>query len=1112
MIRFSTRRPVAISMVTLAVLLFGMVSLTRLPVTLLPDLSYPTVTVRTELLGAAPTEIETLLSKPIEEAVGVIKGVRHVRSVSQPGQSDVTLEFEWGTSIDYAVLDVREKLDVLELPDDARRPVVLRFDPSEDPILRMGLAFKAKEGQALSPDEAALKRLRRIAEDVIQKPMEGVNGVAAVKISGGLEDEVQVRVDLRRMAGLGLTLEGIAARLKAENANISGGRVDEGSASYLVRTLNQFQNLDEIRDTIVATRADRPIYVGDIAEVRAGFKEREAIIRINGEEAVEIALYKEGDANTVAVAQTALSRLEVLKKNLPAELELVKLYDQSIFIEQAIDSVTESALVGGLLAVLVLYLFLRNAWVTAVVSVTIPATVIATFNLMYALDITLNIMSLGGIALAVGMLVDNAIVILENVARKRDQGLSVLDAAEQGSSELIGAVTASTLTSVAVFFPMVFVAGIAGQLFADQALVVSIAQVVSLAIGLTVVPMLAARQVRRADQGPVRRSSPSWRLGPILAGVPGWVPQGLRPVVGCTLWLYGWLRWILLEQIPLWLVRLVAGLLWLIATALRLVMHPLANAWSAAFDRFEGRYGSALHWALGHRFMVLAVALALFGLSLVYATRLGVELIPPFNQGEFKAELTLAPGTPLERTDEVVRGLSRELIGDERLAANYAIAGSGNQLDANAESGGENFGTLNLVLKPDAFAREAELIDELRQRLDRVPGLEYRFTRPTLFTLDTPLEVEIAGYDLDALARVSEALRTRLLSQPRFTEVETTLAPGQPEIQIRFDQERAARLGLETANLAQRVVGAVQGDIATRYRFHDREIDVLVRAQEVDRSSLEAVRNLVINPDSERPLSLAAVAEVALESGPSQIRRVDQQRVVMVSAGVAYGDLGEAVTELQGVLAGIALPQGVTVTVAGQSEEMETSFRSLRFALLLAVFLVYIVMASQFESLRHPLVILFTIPLAAIGAIFSLYFSGMVLNVIAMIGMIVLAGIVVNNGIVLIDMINRLREEGLNRHDAIVAAGRARLRPIMMTMLTSVLGVLPIALARGEGAEVSAPMAVVIAGGLSVATLLTLFVIPVLYTLIDGREKPAPAVHSGTDPAVGGASAGVQPS
>lgn len=1068
LIHLSTRRPVAISMVALAILLFGMVSLGRLPVTLLPELNYPTLTVRTELPGAAPTEVETLISKPMEEALGVVRGIREVRSVSQAGQSDVTLEFDWGTQMDYAVLDVREKLDTLDLPDEAERPVVLRFDPSEDPIVRLGLAFKPEPGKVRQVSEADLKRLRRVAEDMVQRPLQASPGVAAVKISGGLEDEVQVRVDLHKMASLGITLKDISDRLAAENANISGGRVDEGTASYLVRTLNQFQSLDEIRDTILVARGDRPIYVKDVAEISSGFKEREAIIRLDGEEAVEISLYKEGDGNTVKIARSALQRVEALRKALPPDMELKLLYDQSVFIQQAIDSVSQSALIGGLLAVFVLYLFLRDAWTTAVVSVAIPASVIATFNVMYGAGLTLNIMSLGGIALAIGMLVDNAIVVLENIARKREHGLPPLMAAEVGTREMAGAVVASTLTTVAVFFPMVFVEGIAGQLFSDQALVVSASLVVSLLVAMTLIPMLASREAR---PGQIHPADP-------LVGE-GRARRGLSRT-----------RWFVLETLPSALLRplvwLWRALVWLLTHLLR----PLATVWGRGFERLSQVYARALDRTLQQRGLVIAMAVLLFAGSLGLAKTLGVELIPPFNQGEFMAELKLAPGTPLESTDALVRRLSAKFIGDPRLAANYSVAGTGNRLDANAESGGRNTGTLNFVMARNAFSAEDALQDELRPLLDALPGVSYQFTRPALFTLSTPLEIEVAGYNLDELRRVSEALRSRMLASDRFTEVETTQAPGQPEIQIEFDQERAAALGLDTSELAERVVGAVQGDVATRYRLADREIDVLVRGQAADRTSLQAVRDLVINPESPRPVTLSSVADVQLHSGPSEIRRQDQQRVVLLSANITHGDLGQAVSELQGMIGSIAMPNGVSTTVSGQSEEMEVSFRSLQLALGLAVFLVYIVMASQFESLKQPFVILFTIPLAAIGAVLSLWITGMVVNVIALIGLIVLAGIVVNNGIVLITTINSLRLQGLPRHQAIIAAGQSRLRPIMMTTLTTVLGLLPVALAGGEGSEVSRPMAIVVVGGLSAATLLTLFVIPVVYTLIDGRERP----------------------
>ena len=1153
LIQLSTRRPVAITMVTIAVMLFGFVSLSRLPVNLLPDLSYPTLTVRTELVGAAPTEIETLLTKPLEETLGVTKGIRQVRSVSRPGQSDVTLEFNWGTRMEFAVLDVRERLDQLELPKEASRPVVLRFDPSEDPIMRYGLALQTpkprvgegvEEGAEPAPQaeqadlpppvatETDLKRLRRIAEDLIQKPMEGTDGIAAVKISGGLKDEVQVLVDLQKLAQLNLTVEAIAARLQAENANISGGRVDQGSYSYLVRTLNQFVDLDEIRDTIIsnngaalaaatqgtaASGLARPLYVRDVAEVRRGYAEREAIIRIDGAEAVEIAVYKEGDANTVRVAELAEFALNNLRKNLPADVQLRALYDQSVFIREAISGVTGAALFGGLLAILVLYLFLRSAWTTAVVSVAIPVSVIATFMLMHSASITLNIMSLGGIALAIGMLVDNAIVVLENIARKREEGADAITAAAEGASEMGPAVTASTLTTVAVFFPMVFVEGIAGQLFSDQALVVTGALLVSLAVAMTLIPMLASRDQRDPASVQARPETPiarvvrtaRWFKDLFVVRIPAaakwllhWLPRFiLFPLtlvtqpnrilrLGVVLRRFGWF---LFEFVP-------SAILWIFVTAVRIltylpsmVMPWVSLAWQRIFTWLVGRYRGGLRWALGNRTVVMVIALGLFAFSIVLLGRIGVELIPPFNQGEFRAEVTMPPGTPLEATDALLRDIAAPLSDDPRVHAQYVVAGTGNRLDANAESGGENFGVINIVLKPEAFNEEAAVMATLRERMRGRAGLTYNFTRPTLFTLKNPLEVEIAGYNLEAISATARTLEATLKASGRYTEIESSQAPGHPEIQIKFDQERAAALNLDTAQLAQRVSRAVQGSIATRYRIADREIDVLVRGREQDRSSVAAVRSLVINPESNRPLTLSSVAEVSLSSGPSEIRRTAQQRVIVISAGFLHDDLGAAVTEMQDIIHAMRMPQGVNTYISGQREEMETSFKSLQLALALAIFLVYLVMASQFESLLHPFVILFTIPLAAIGAIFGLYLTGSVINVVALIGSIVLAGIVVNNGIVLIDLINRNRGQGMSRTDAILDAGPKRLRPILMTTMTTVLGLLPLALGSAEGAEVRAPMAITVIGGLMGSAVLTLFVIPVVYTLLDFGKRGAAA-------------------
>jgi HAE1 family hydrophobic/amphiphilic exporter-1 len=522
-IEISTRRRVTIAMFTLAVVLFGVVSLFRLKINLLPELTYPTLTVRTAYPGAAPSEIENLISKPIEETLGIVKNVNRVSSISRSGQSDVVLEFAWGTNMDYAGLDVREKLDALELPLEVGRPSVLRFDPSLDPIMRLGLVREEKAVRKGAPAEPGLepalytpltgldgddlKVLRRFAEDEIKKELEVATGVAAVKVSGGLEDEIQVLIDQARMAQIGLPIEDLAGQLRAENVNLSGGRLEEGTRQYLVRTINEFRSVGEIGDVIVSNRDGKPIYLKDIAVVRHGHKEREAITRLGGVEAVEIAIYKEGDANTVTVAREVAKRLDHVRAILPAGVKLVGVYDQSTFIRQSVSEVVQAAVIGGILAVVILYFFLRSFWTTVIISFSIPVSVIATFNLMYGGDLTLNIMSLGGIALGIGMLLDNSIVVLENIARHRQMGKDALTAARQGASEVGMAVTASTLTTIAVFFPLVFVKGIAGQLFRDQALTVTFALLASLVVALTLIPMLASQQGRK-HTGPAG----SWAL------------------------------------------------------------------------------------------------------------------------------------------------------------------------------------------------------------------------------------------------------------------------------------------------------------------------------------------------------------------------------------------------------------------------------------------------------------------------------------------------------------------------------------------------------------------------------------------------------------------------
>jgi HAE1 family hydrophobic/amphiphilic exporter-1 len=1058
LIEIATERRVTVVMLMVAIGLFGMVSLSRLNLNLLPDVSYPTVTIRTELTGAAPVEIENLITKPIEEAVGVIRNVRLVRSVSRSGQSDVTLEFLWGTDMDVAGVEVREKLDLLFLPLEASRPLLLRFDPSSEPIVRLGLLYR--ESAAAADTESQLKSLRRLAEERIKTDLEAEEGTAAVKVSGGLEDEIQIQVDQQKLSQLGIGIEQIAERIRAENVNLSGGRLEQGDQRFLVRTLNEFESVSDFSDAIVAYVADRPVYLRDIATVDRGYKEREAITRVKGRESVELAIYKEGDANTVQVANRLEQRLERVRESLPEDMELVKIYDQSRFISSAVDNVKNAAIVGGLFAVIVLYGFLRDARATTIVGVAIPVSVIGTFLLMYTNNVSLNIMSLGGIALAVGMLVDNSIVVLENIVRKREHGEGIVEAATNGTAEVASAVVAATLTTIAVFFPMVFISGVAGQLFRDQALTVTFALVFSLIVALTVIPMLSSLGAGSRYRGENEELPPGrfTRATAAVVRVLGIVFVGVR-----------WLFW---------------ALLWVPTQFFQRFYRAIAAV-----------YPALLRWSLQHRLTVVVAAALIFAGTMALVPRLGTELIPQLSQGEFNVDLRLPPGATLAETDRAIQAAQRATKDIGAVALDYSVAGTGNRLDANPVDAGDNTGTLSMVLSPGSGRDdETAAMNAMRRALSAIPGVQYDFSRPSLLSFSSPLQIEIAGYDLDSLAAVSQAVVTQMAGDERFTDIRTTIENGNPEIQIVFDQERAAKLGLAVRDIADRVVASVRGEVATRYTWRDRKIDVLVRSVDTRQSSVDEIRNLIVNPQSERPITLEAVARVDVARGPAEIRRIAQERVAIITANVAYGDLGAAAARAGELIDRIPMPPGISATVSGQSEEMQESFASMQFALALAIFLVYLVMASQFESLIHPFVILFTIPLALVGAVLALFVTGTTINIVAFIGVIMLAGIVVNNAIVLVDLINQLQANGRERSDAIMEAGTARLRPILMTSLTTALGLLPMALGFGEGSEVRTPMAITVIGGLLVSTLLTLVVIPVVYSLLDRKRWPAAAM------------------
>nr|WP_291223583.1 efflux RND transporter permease subunit [Dokdonella sp.] len=1196
---FAIRRRVTVGMFTVTLVLFGLIGLSNLKVNLLPDLSYPTLTVRTDYEGAAPAEIENLVSQPVEEAVGVVKNIRKVHSVSRTGQSDVVLEFAWGTDMDMASLEVRDKLDTVQLPLEAKKPLLLRFNPSTDPILRYGLTMAAGQGSG----ELSLKQLRRFADEDLKKRLSPVAGVAAVKVGGGLEDQIDVLIDQQKLARLGIDINDINTRLKSENVNASGGRIDEGSQRFLVRTVNQFQSLEEMRDLIIKLDGNVPIRLKDIATVSQGHKEREGVVRIDGREAIELAIYKEGDANTVTVAKAVDAAMQQLKSGLPPGAGLTTIEDQSQFIEAALHDVKKDALIGGVLAILIIFLFLRDGWSTFIISLSLPVSLIATFFFMDQLHLSLNVMSLGGLALATGMVVDDSIVVLENIARLRERGLGIAQAAVRGTAEVGMAVTASTLTTVAVFFPLVFVQGVAGQLFRDQALTITFAMLVSLAVAMTLIPMLASLKARSPlawqEEPPGSQSLWAKALGGstsllrwpldsprrmprrllfavtlpprllialvyfilvcLLIGI-GLLVRGVTYMgFRCARVLHGssaesWrerlqgdlgtlrnllrtsaadygrspsqrliaasslpLRVVVLLALLAWMVlaRLAALLLWSVGWLARKLLAGLGTIVSGSYERAAAAYHRFLPRALAHPARVLGAAALAFALTLALVPSLGLDLIPQLAQGRFDMTVTLPPGTPLAASDQVVAQIASKHAKDPGVASIYGVAGSGTRLDANPTESGENIARLSIALVDGGSkAIEAAEIERLRNDLPRSDA-SVKFARPQLFSFSAPLEVEIRGHDLDALSAAGQRLSELMRASPRFADVKSSVEGGHPEIQIRFDQDRAAALGLTTRAIADRIVRKVKGEVATRYDFRDRKIDVLVRARATDRAGVADIGNLVVGyvaarstaastpgqvagagevtlndtprSPSDTPIRLSAVADIVATRGPLEIHRVSQERVAIVSANLREGDLGSAIAEVESIVAAHPLAAGVRVHVGGQSEELDASVHSLLFALGLAIFLVYLVMASQFESLLHPFVIMFSIPLAAVGAVLALKLSGSAISVVVFIGLIMLVGIVVKNAIVLIDRVNQLREAGVAKRDALAQAAESRLRPIVMTTLCTLIGFAPLAMAWGEGAEVRAPMALTVIGGLAVSTLLTLIVVPVVYDLLDRR-------------------------
>ncbi len=1089
LVRFAVGHPVTISMATVAAVVFGLVALSRLDLRLLPEVRYPSLTLQTEFPNTAPLDVENLVTRPIEEAVGVVPGLRRVHSISQAGLSQVTLEFDWDTDMDYAALEVREKIDLLTMPDDAAPPVLLRYDPSLDPVLRIGIG-----------GTAPLASTRALAEDTLKREIEALRGVAAAKVSGGLEEEIRVQVDEARLAALGLSIGDVEAALAQESVNASGGRLRDRDAEYLVRTLSRFDDLEGILDVTIGQAGGHPVRLAEVAEVHRGHKERTTITHVDGRESVEIAVYKEGDGNVVEVAQRVRKHLDFLRGELPPGMTMDLLFDQSVFIRQAIAEVQGNALLGGLLAVLVLWLFLRDFRSTLIIGLSIPLSIVATFVLMYTRGVSLNVMSLGGLALGVGMLVDNSIVVLESIARRREKAAAAgreddRETVEEGAGEVAAAVAGSTMTTVAVFIPIVFVVeGIAGQIFGDQALTVTFSLLVSLLVALTFSPMVAALGRTRARDAGRRTPARSWRE---------MVPDGRGP------W---WLRALPVRL----LVAFPAAALALGARAGAAAgragggLNRLADRVSSGMDRLGTRYRSVLADVLRRPRRVLAAVGVLVLASLFLAGTLGTELIPPMAQGELTLAVEMPEGTPLARTDATVAKLGRELRDVPGVRNVFANVGASEEGGGTVARRKENRADIHLALVDVSKEAEAEVLDRVRDVCRDYPELTTEVHRPSLLTMSTPLEIDVFGFDLGALQRAADSIARDVSGVRGVRDVRVSTVPGSPEIRVRFDRDKLNRLGLTLSEVASTVQTKVRGAVASQFRDEERHIDIRVQNTDDQRTTLEAIHDLIVAERDGVPIRLGALASFDVEQGPAEIHRLGRRRVAIVSGDLAGRDLGSASEEVRTLLRATPLPAGLTADLGGQNDEMQRSFRSLWTATFLAVFLVYLVMAVQFESFLYPFVIMFTVPLALLGAVVGLGVTRTPVSILVAIGAIMLAGIVVNNGIVLVDRINQLRR-GREVVDAILEAAAERLRPILMTTGTTVLGLLPMALGLGEGAELRAPLAITVISGLSVATLLTLLVVPVVYLLLTpgtASAEPAPAARREAGELVPGAAPG----
>ncbi len=1017
---FSVRRPVLVTMVTMIAVLWGGIAFFRLPVDLMPDVSFPTLSVSSTYENASPEEMEQLVTRPLEEAMNAVPGVLEVSSVSVEGSSQVRISFAWGVDLEAAANDIRDRLDrvIPRLPEEASRPMLRKFDPASQPIMILGVS-----------SELPLMEARKIVEEQIKQRIERVAGVASLEILGGDEREIHIDLYTGKMRALGLSLQQILNKLKSENISAPAGPVDRGNVQISLRTVGQIGRLEQLLNTVIIIRDGAPIYLKTIARVSDTFKKRTQIIRINGKPGIRLALQKQAGTNTVTVAERVLREIKLVNDNYP-RVQLVTIINNAKYIERSIQNIGESVLYGGVLAILVILLFLRNFRSTIVIAFSIPISIICTFALIYFSGFTLNLMTLGGLALGVGMLVDNSIVVLENIYRLREEGAGPLEAAAVGGNELAPAILASTMTTLVVFLPLIFVRGIAGALFTQLAYVVGFSLFCSLLVALTLVPMLSARLLQmESEKDPHAPKSFSRRLFDLSERVFVWV---------------------------------------------------------------ESLYGSTLGWALRSPSTLMGIVLLVFLGSLLCLKGIGFELLPSADEGEVRVNLTMESGIRLpimaknvQKIEQLIRKNVPELVNLET-----QVGGGG------WRSGGSNTGRMRILLSSRSQRKRSseQVAMDLFRKIRSIPGMMIRvrvsrglwILRRAMSGDDEKIQLEIRGHDLKKSAELARTLQKGIEGVSGVTDVVLgkSAATTSPERLIQIDRQRAGELDISVSQIANYLQTVFSGTIVGQFREGGREYPIRLQFRNASRMTLDEIETLTMLNNKNQVLQLGSLILSEERRGPGRIERRSQQRIVTLAVNVAGRDITSVITDIRGVLANTIKPKGTFVIFTGDIEEQQKAFLELILSLLLSLLLVYMVMASLYENLSDPLLVMGSVPLAVIGVLLLLYFTGTTLNMQSMIGCMMLGGIVVNNAILLIDTSNHIRTNSpsLPLADATREAATRRLRPILMTSLTTILGLLPMAIGAGEGGEAQAPLARAVIGGLLSSTLITLYFIPVIYS------------------------------